>query len=57
MTMRRRYYEVILVSAYIGRPVHYLLGYTSNKWAFQRASGWKMKDLEFRPLFRKEKSA
>jgi|BioPla2DNA2_1021312.scaffolds.fasta_scaffold171735_2 hypothetical protein len=38
-----KYYEVI------GKKngKEYRLGFTSNKYAFQRNSGWAMKDLKF----------
>jgi len=45
--MTKRYYHVIGVVKEKKGLVHYTLGYTSNKWAFQRYSGWKMKDLIF----------
>lgn len=38
------HYEVIGVP---GDGKRYKLGFTSNKWAFQRNSGWPMSELRF----------
>ena len=53
----KRYYKVIGVITYPnGWKEYYQLGYTSNKQAFQRGTGWKMKDLIFQLKYRKEQS-
>ena len=41
---KQKYYEVIAV---LGDGRRYKLGYTSNKSAFQRNSGWPMSKLRF----------
>ena len=46
---KQKYYEVTGVP---GDGHTYRLGYTSNKSAFQRNSGWPMKKLRFKTLYK-----
>ena len=41
---KQKYYEVVGIP---GDGHQYKLGFTSNKYAFQRNSGWPMKKLKF----------
>ena len=49
--MKRKYYKVILtiqiVNFITSYSENYCLGYTTNKWDFQKQSGWPMKNLAF----------
>jgi hypothetical protein len=51
--MKNYYYRVTAKVLEGGAWAYYRLGYTSNKWAFQRASGWPMKALIFTKILRR----
>lgn len=48
MAKKEKYYKVTL------KKSGHRLGYTTNKYAFQRNSGWQMKDLKFTVMYKKK---